>query len=137
LRDGYAEIQKRGATLAAVAQGTPAEADAALRELALPFPILADPQRASYAAYGLPRGGWLDVVNVSVVRKAREVGRQFRVSSNVKGSMLSSSDWKQMPGTFVIDRRGRIAFSHVGADSSDTTPPEKILAALDTITRAA
>lgn len=137
MRDSYPEIQKRGATIAAVAQGTPAEADSVLKELALPFPILADPQRTAYAAYGLPRGGWLDVVNVSVAKKAMEVGKRFGVSTSVKGSMLSNSDWKQMPGTFVVDRSGKIAFAHVGADSSDTTPPEKILPALDTLTRAA
>ena len=137
MRDSYPEIQKRGATIAAVAQGTPAEADSVLKELNLPFPILADPKRESYAAYGLPRGGWLDVVNLSVAKKAMELGKKLGVASNVKGSMLSNSDWKQMPGTFVVDAAGRIVFQHVGADSSDTTPPEKILAALDTLGRAA
>lgn len=137
MRDSYPEIHERGATVAAVAQGTPAEADAVLAELKLPFPILADPQRATYPAYGLPRGGWLDVVNLSVAKKALEVGKQLGVSSSVKGSMLSHSDWKQMPGTFVIDRNGKIVFTHVGSDASDTTPPEKILAALDTLPRAA
>ena len=52
------EFEARGARVAAVGQGTGAEAAAAARRHGITFPVLGDPGHQSYRTLGLGRTGW-------------------------------------------------------------------------------
>ncbi len=49
---------------------------------------------------------------------------------DVEVAKLSGDDYRQMPGTFVIDRSGVIRFAHRNRDVADNPPNGDVLAAL-------
>jgi thioredoxin-dependent peroxiredoxin len=51
----YPELQKAGSQVLVVAGGTLEQAQTLERQMQLPFPVLADPERQSYAAFGLDK----------------------------------------------------------------------------------
>ena len=131
MRDKHKDFRRRGASVAAVAQGTVEEIHTFLDEMRLPFPVLADPERAVYALYQLPMGGLLSLVTPRTMAAAQQMARDHGVAVDTRASMLAHSSWRQMPGTFVIDTTGTCRYEQVGQDSSDTAPVAAILQAID------
>lgn len=119
--------------MVAVAQGTREDVSAALQEMKLPFPVLPDPERKSYELYGLTRGGLLAVAGPHVMKEALVVGRRWGVGGDLKASMSSRSDWRQLGGTFVIDGKGTIRSEHPARDAADMASMTTVLQELDDI----
>jgi peroxiredoxin len=123
LREAHAEFERRGASIAAVAQGTPSATASLCGRHQVPFRCFADPTREAYAAFGLGRGSVAQVMGPQVMLKA--------TISAMRGNVgLPGGDIFQMPGTFVIDRDGIIRLAYRGDDISDLPPVETIFAAL-------
>jgi len=77
-----------------------------LHDLELPFPLLLDPERTTYAAWGLGR-------------------------TNLFERFLGfAPDMFQLGGDFVVDARGIVRFAHRMRDNGDRAPVDRLLEAL-------
>jgi peroxiredoxin len=123
LREAHSEFERRGASVAAVTQGTPSSTASLCGRHQVSFRCFADPTRQAYAAFGLGRGSVAQVMGPQVLLKA--------TLSAMRGNVgLPGGDIFQMPGTFVIDRDGIIRLAYRSDDISDLPPLETIFAAI-------
>ena len=79
------------------------------RQLQLPFPVLSDPQRTAYRAYGLASATILSLLAPGTVWayiKLLARGNQYH---------FRESDMRQMGGDFVVDEDGLVAYEFRGA----------------------
>jgi len=109
----------------AVVTFAPVEQLAAHREhLDLPWPLLADPQRAVYRQFGLERGSFAEVWGLDTLRLYYELLRQGRKLRR------PAQDTRQLGGDFVIDRDRRLvaAFRPRSPDSRPSV--DELLAAV-------
>ena len=129
-----AAIEERGAQLVAVAQGTTAEAERYCAALGVTYRCLGDPQRDSYRAFGLPRGGLKEIL-LDPMRAGNEAVRKgYKVS--VRDSLRRHSDWFQLPGVAIVDRGGRLRYLYRSRHAGDLPPMDALLALLDDVQRA-
>jgi hypothetical protein len=130
----YDAVRARGAEVVAVAQGTADEAVAFCRAAGVEYPCLGDPGRQSYRAFGLPRVGWRALLlDPEAIRAMREASRQgFRVS--LRGSLMSHSDWFQLPGVAIVDRAGVVRYLHRSRHAGDQPAPAELVRVLDALT---
>lgn len=90
----------------------------------LPFPILSDPTRRAYAAFGLTRGpthrvwGW------------RTLYAYLRGLGSGTRPRRPHGDLAQLGGDFVLDAQGSIVFAHRSTHPADRPPIQALLAAV-------
>lgn len=121
-------IEALGATAVFVVHDDPQAVRAGLlRSLEVPFPVLVDPKRQGYAAWGMRRssvaGVWLDPRVWA--RYAREVARGQRL-------LRLGEDTLQLGGDFIVDPAGVVTYAR--PQRRDDRPP--VLALLDELRRA-
>ncbi len=110
-----------------VGMGAPKETRGFLKRFELPFPMISDPDRKLYGAYGLKKMGVLGFLSPSLALK----GLSAVAGGNLAG--IPEGDVKQLAGAFVIDTSGAIRFQYLSADPSDIPPVEDLLAAIAAI----
>ena len=119
----YDDIRAAGGDAVAVFQYRPEPTRNFCRKRDVPFPCLADPERAAYLSVGLDRGAVGDYVSpkvaISFVRAVRHGNAPGRPDPHA-----------QRPGTFVVGRDGRLLLAHYNADASDNVPVEDVLEAV-------
>jgi len=122
-----AAVRERGAAVLAVSFASAELGAHYARDLKLVFPLLADPERQSYRAWGLPRGSarqvWGPRVLWGYLRRLL-AGHRWRVSSG-------GQDLYQLGGDFVVDAEGKVAWVRVSRDPDDRPSIAEVLAALD------
>lgn len=94
-----------------------------LAETEAPFPLLLDPARRAYQAYGLERSllrSW-GPKNLWYYLKARLTGRQVH---------HTGADTGQLGGDFIVDARGTIRLAHRSQDPTDRPRVADLLATL-------
>ncbi len=95
------------------------------RRLGLPYPVLADEERASYRAYGLPRGRWWRIFGMRTLwtyaRLLRKGGRLRRVDEDIR----------QLGGDFVVGRDGRLAYVYRSKGPADRPLADFVFSLLD------
>jgi peroxiredoxin len=114
LRAEYDDYVSLGAQVVVVGQGEPARARAYKEEHGVPCPILCDPDRAAYTAYGLPEGQPEQVVYAGsdeLLRRDYDAGIAFADMRAEQGPPLVDSPW-QMPGEFVVAPGGTIRLAY-------------------------
>lgn len=108
--------------LALVGQGTPEQTADFVRKLELPYPVLGDPERVAYAAYGLTEAGAREFFKPesgrAYLRSVLSGARQGRVVGNAR----------QLGGAFVVDRGGVVRLAHPSAYPGDHASTEELLA---------
>src|SRR5207244_2352252 len=115
VQDRLDEIRAAGGELVTVSQGRPEVVAAQLRRSPRPFPVLSDPDRAAYQAFGLERGGWRMFFKPrALARYLGLMARGWRPRLPVGGE-----DVRQLGGDFVLDRDRRLVFAHRSADPAD------------------
>lgn len=126
LRRAHETFEAKDAHIVAVGQGTPSDRDAFVSSHGpYPFPILCDPTRDAYRAYGLARGSLYNVaMHPNVIAKAAEA----YLAGERQGRTIG--DGMQLAGTFVISSEGIVLFAHAGKQSSDFPSNESVLAAI-------
>jgi peroxiredoxin len=112
----------------AVTQGSSAQAEALCDRFGAPFPCLADPRRAGYEAFGLKRGSWWEVVGPAALIRGREATRRGHHIEKTIGDVM------QMPGTFIIDRKGIVRYARYARHSGDHPSTDELLDALRSLT---
>ena len=90
------------------------------------FPILADPERAAYHAFGLQRLSWHRVFSLATLKLYLKLLRKGLVRQD-----YGDSDVYQSGGDFLIDRKGTILFAHRSEDPADRPSVSTLLKAID------
>jgi peroxiredoxin len=122
----YDEFRRLGAEVLVVAQARPEFLAMFLRDQPLPFPVVSDPDRASYRAFGLERISPLSMLRPGVIlRLLRLLFRGWGIRKPVKGE-----DILQRGGDFVVDREGRLRYAYRSAQLTDRPSVDALLQAI-------
>lgn len=119
LQDRAAELEQAGLQIVVIAPARPEAAAEFVADLRLPFTMLTDPRREAYRAYGLTEGTRGQLLNTRIVTRA--------TTAMLRGTLPGrpgSGPVKQLPGTAIVDRDGRLRVMQAASDASDhmTTP---------------
>lgn len=125
LRDHYDEFQDRGYHIVAIGQGTPARSAKFRSDYDLPFPVLGDRALDSYRRYGLTSSS----LGSFFKPKAYPAGIRSMLRGKFPG--LPDGDVNQNPGTFLIDRTGRVLHQQIGQHAGDFPSAQTILDWID------
>jgi peroxiredoxin len=123
VRDEYERFTSAGGQVAVVTMGQPEQARKFREYYKLPFVLLSDPEQAAYRAFHVPRGGILSVAGPGMWGAGAQ-------SFFKHGAGQIIGDPYQLPGSFVIDRAGKIAFAHRGKTSADVPTNDELVAVL-------
>jgi alkyl hydroperoxide reductase subunit AhpC len=128
LRDHHEELQSMGVVVALVSFGSQAQAQRWLEETSAPFPMLLDPDRAVYRAYGLQR-------SATKTMHPKMFILYFQLL--IKGRKLRpvQGDPYQLGGDFLIDCEGIIRFARPSDNPADRPTIEELLRAADVVTQ--
>ena len=94
------------------------------RQRGVELECLGDPERRLYRELGLGRGGLKELYSPRVGIRALSAARKGAVVGKPEG------DVRQMPGTFVVGRDGRLVFAHYNPDQSENAKIEDVLEAV-------
>jgi peroxiredoxin len=126
LRDDRERFEQARAGVTLIGLGPHTRAALFCDERHVPFECLSDPTQEAYRAYGLERGSNFQLFGPQlIVRYARAL-----LTRDVEVAKASGDDYRQMPGTFVIDRGGIVRYAHRNRDVADNPPNDAVLEAL-------
>lgn len=130
LRHAADEFQRLGAQVLLISFGAEHWARAWLHDTGAPFPLLLDPERVTYRAYGL---------GASVLRVWSPKVLWHYLKLMLAGQKLRhiQGDPHQLGGDFVLDATGVLRLAHASKDPVDRPSVETLLAVLEQITHAA
>jgi hypothetical protein len=119
----YGEIRGLGSEVVVVSFAPPERVAAYLARYPLPFPAVADPERAAYQAFELGRTSWPAMLH------PRFVVRYLRL---IFGGRLphrpdEGEDVLQLGGDFVLDSGYRLCYAHRSADPTDRPAADKLV----------
>ena len=104
-----------------VGMGTVAQTKAFIRQLAVPFPMVCDPEREIYKTFALKRISPLGFLSPALaVKGLAAMGR-----GHAPG--VPQGDVRQLAGVFIIDTHGVVIFRHEARDPSDHPTPEELI----------
>ena len=130
LQPALPRITEAGATMVAVCQADPVRAAAVAERRGYTFPLLCDPERKGYLAYGLPDGVPATITQDFPWKPGdRETAEQWTASRRGTERALVDHAW-QLPGEFVIARGGRLELTHRAQFCEDFPPTVVLLAAI-------
>ncbi|MFV2063981.1 MAG: peroxiredoxin-like family protein [Chloroflexota bacterium] len=130
LQPALEKIGRAGAVTVAVSQAEPARSRPLAERRGYTFPVLSDPSRDAYAAYGL-----LDGVVATVFHDEQwapgDRAAADKLTASRRGSERALVDhaW-QLPGEFVIAQGGRIVLAHRAQHCEDFPPTGVLLGAI-------
>lgn len=121
------DFDQTGAQVMLVGMGTPEESSAFEMKFDIPFPLISDPKRQLYRAFGLKKISTLELLSPTVAFKG--------ILAMTKGHTIGIpiGDVRQLPGVFIINTDGRVVYSYFARDPSDHPDPDTILEALKTV----
>lgn len=120
----FEEFQSRGFVVVAIAQASPAVLTQYLLKNPLPFPILSDPDRVTYRAFGLERTSWVTFFRPSVIwGYLRLMLRGTRLRTPHAGE-----DVRQLGGDFILNQTGDLLFTFRSPDPTARPSIAELLA---------
>ena len=129
LREEVGELQEE-AEIVAVCQAEPPRAAEVASRRGYPFPVLSDPERNAYRAYGLPEGTVAQVLHDFDWKPGDEAtGRELIESRRGTERALVDSPW-QLPGEFVVGTDGILALTHRYQYCEDLPPKTVLIGAI-------
>ncbi len=131
LRDQLDTYAEAGATVVAVCQAEPARAADVATRRGYRFPLLCDPERKAYMAYGLLEGKAPQILHDFPWRPGdAETARTMFVEPR-RGTerAVVDSPW-QLPGEFVVASDGRLVLTHRYQYCEDFPPKTVLLGAI-------
>lgn len=123
MRDHHAQLEAAGAAVLLIGFGAPEQARRWLEETGAPFPMLLDPNRGSYRAYGLVRSVWR-------VFHPRVFLAYFRLMLLGRKLRPVQGDPYQLAGDFIVDKEQIVRYAHPSADPSDRPDIQALLSRL-------
>jgi peroxiredoxin len=130
LRGALGPIAAAGATTVAIGQAEPDRAAAVAGRRGYDFPLLSDPNRIAYAAYGLLDGSVASVFHDEAWSPDDRAGAD-KLTASRRGTERALVDhaW-QLPGEFIIAQGGRLAYTHRAQYCEDFPPTTVLLGAI-------
>lgn len=125
LRDDYERFVAANLQIVAIGQGSAARTKEFRAQLETPFPLLADPRRAAYNAYGLLH------TNLRREASTAAVGRGVRAAMKYGVGAVPDQDMLQLGGIFIVGTDGVIRYAHRQQRMSDVPPNDALLAVAD------
>ncbi len=125
MRDRYDELEGAGAEVAAIGMGTVEMAADFARSSDIPFPLLVDTSRDSYAALEIKKGSWTDVIGPKIWSRGIAAIRQGH-----KLSTMPKQDPRQLGGAAVIAPGGEVKYLYKATNSSEIADVDELLGAL-------
>jgi peroxiredoxin len=120
------EFAARGCSVLVVSQAKPEVLARYLARQKWNVPVVCDPERAAYAAFGLERTGWLTFFKPRVLwGYLRGVLKGYRVKKPYAGE-----DVLQLGGDFILTRERKVVFAYPSADPTDRPGVSDLLAAI-------
>ncbi|HVL81741.1 MAG TPA: peroxiredoxin-like family protein, partial [Actinomycetota bacterium] len=107
-------------------QGSPGNVGNHCRERSVPFECLSDAGGEGYDAFGLERSGVTTWLSPATVVKGLKLYRRGLTT----GLPHTGQDVRQMPGTFVVSKGGRVRLAHYNRDPADNPSLDVLLGAL-------
>jgi peroxiredoxin len=132
LKDEWGQYAALGGNVVVIGQGDPERSAAFKTEHAIPCPVLCDPDRSAYQAFGLLEGQPSQILYDApedLQRRDPEAGAQFAITRREQGRPPVDSPW-QMPGEFVVDAAGTIRLAYRYQYCEDFPDPRVLDAAL-------
>ena len=110
-----------GAQVVLVGLGDVEQTAAFKERFAVPFTMIADPEKRLFKAFHLKQATAGSLLSAKMIFKG--------VGALAKGHTMGvpQGDVRQLPGVFIIDTAGRIRFSHYAASPADHPRPEALL----------
>ena len=127
MRRHYREIEARQGAVLAVSFESRQRVSQLSRQMQLPFPILSDPQRDVYRAYGLAGGTVLSLLAPGTI------WAYVKLLARGNWYHFGKSDLRQMGGDFVVDAGGLVAYEFRSASPHQRPAVEELMAVLDGI----
>jgi peroxiredoxin len=124
----FGDFQEAGADVVAVFQYDAKATRSFCDGRDVPFDCLGDPDRTAYAEVSLRRGNPAQIVNPKVAMRYLGAARH-----GVFGGPPRGGDVAQLPGTFVVDRDGRVVLAHYSNSSADNPAVGDVLGAVRSI----
>ena len=122
-RDQFAAV---GCSLLVVSQARPEQLAHYLTRYAWHVPIVSDPERVAYRAFGLERTSWLTFFRPRVLwGYLCGMLRGYGVKKPYPGE-----DVLQLGGDFLLDRHGRVVFAYPSANPTDRPAIADLLTAI-------
>jgi peroxiredoxin len=121
LRRQEEQFQQLGARIVLVGLGTVEETAAFKAQFHVPFPMIADPEKRLFKAFQLKQATPKALLSVGMAMKG------LAALAKGHGIGIPKGDVRQLPGVFIIDRDGRIRFSHFAKDPADHPAADVLL----------
>ncbi|MGI9597470.1 MAG: AhpC/TSA family protein [Acidimicrobiales bacterium] len=101
----------------------------------LPFPILVDPDRSAYRAFGLGRGSAARVYGLRAARRYWDILRSGDPTgpdrfTGLRDLVRPAEDPLQLGGDFLVGPDGRLAYGFWGQGPDDRPSVEELIAAV-------
>jgi len=124
LRDDRERFAAAGLQIVAIGQGSAATTREFAARMELPFPLLADPRREAYRAYGLTSMQLRRELNPGSLMRGLQAVRRYGAAA------AQDQDPRQLGGVFVIDTDGVIRYAFRQQRMSDVPPNDDLLRAI-------
>ena len=124
MRRREAEFRQRGAQVVLVGLGTTEETAAFKERYNIPFPMIADPEKALFKAFHLKQASATALLSPGMAVKG--------VAAMLKGYGIGipKHDVRQLPGVFIVDTAGAIIYSYYAKGPADHPEPDALLKAI-------
>jgi peroxiredoxin len=125
------EFDAAGVGLAVVGIGTPADAAEFRRAQGVDLPLLADPERRTYAIAGAKLATLDELVGPKVLGSAirRTLASRWRLGSIAVHQGRIMGHASQLGGVLLIAPDGSVRYAHLSEDASDNPPVREVIAA--------
>jgi hypothetical protein len=118
-------LRAAGVGVLVVSQAKPAVLSSYLKRHPQPVPVVCDPDRAAYRAFGLERTSWPGLMRPDVMAGYLGLmlrGYLFRIP-------YRGEDVLQLGGDFLLDRSGKVVFAHRSRTATDRPGIDVLLTA--------
>jgi hypothetical protein len=123
-------FRKHDVNIVAIGQGTGEEATRFARQWGITFPVLGDPNRQSYRAFGLAISNWRALLFQPLVTNPRlTLSRLF--SADISGAKLKAARPLQLGGVAIVDGSGMLRFLHRAETAEDNPSNGSIIRATE------
>ncbi len=132
MAENAGRFRDAGCEILTITQASPALLRKFLGRNPQPFPVVGDPDRVAYRAFGLERTSWHTFLKPSVIwgylrLKFRGVGIKLPTMQE---------DVLQLGGDFLLDRGGTVVWKFTSADPTARPGVEELLQELESRRRA-
>lgn len=129
MRHRYEDFRQAGAEVAVVSFAQGRALEHYRRGLETPFPLLSDPERTTYEAYGLRKGSFLGIFGHRTVWAYVKLMARGRLFRGIQ------ADPFQLGGDFVIDGQSAVRFAYRSEDPADRPSMDQLAEAVRDTTR--